>query len=93
MCEEDSVTIRTRAYIPGLYKLFDAARVNARDHAVRTEQWINENKEVTSDVTSIRISDYKSFEKKELVKNKKEIDENINKNDFSVIDARSRERF
>ena len=29
---------------------------------------------------------------KELVKNKKEIDENINKNDFNVIDARSRER-
>src|SRR6056300_1483311 len=29
----------------------------------------------------------------ELVKSKKQIDENINKNDFTVIDARSKERF
>ena len=32
-------------------------------------------------------------EKKELVKDKKQVDENIYKNEFKVIDARSRERF
>ena len=47
-----------------------------------------------------RISDqqpildvYKALEKKELVKNKKEIDENIMKNEFNIVDARSKERF
>ena len=36
---------------------------------------------------------YSCEENIELVKNKKQIDENINKNNFNVIDARSRERF
>ena len=57
------------------------------------KKWINENKEVTSDVTSIRISDYKSFEKKELVKNKEQVFLNIEEQYFKVIDARSKERF
>ena len=38
-------------------------------------------------------SNYKCKENKELVKNKKQIDENINKKEFNVVDARSRERF
>ncbi|MBD1174125.1 sulfurtransferase [Pelagibacterales bacterium SAG-MED01] len=57
------------------------------------KKWINENKEVTNDVTTIKKSNYKSFEKKELVKNKELIDQNINEKNFKVIDARSNERF
>ncbi len=57
------------------------------------KKWINENKEVTNDVTTIKASNYKSFEKKELVKDKKLIDQNINEKNFEVIDARSKERF
>ena len=57
------------------------------------KKWINENKEVTSEVTSIKISDYKSFEKKELVKNKEQVVLNIEEQYFKVIDARSKERF
>ena len=41
---------------------------------------------------SIKESNYKALEKKELVKNKKEIDENIMKNEFNIVDARSKER-
>ena len=41
------------------------------------KKWIKENKEITNDVTTIKTSAYKSFEKKELVKNKKFIDQNI----------------
>ena len=40
-----------------------------------------------------KTSNYSCEENIELVKNKKQIDENIYKNDFNVIDARSRERF
>ena len=57
------------------------------------KKWIKENKEITNDVTNIELSDYKSFEKKELVKNKEQVDLNIEEQYFKVIDARSKERF
>ena len=57
------------------------------------KKWKKENKITNNKEVITRNSIYLCKENKELVKNKKEIDENINKNDFSVIDARSRERF
>ena len=57
------------------------------------KKWIKENKKITNDVTNIELSDYKSFEKKELVKNKEQVDLNIEEQHFKVIDARSKERF
>jgi thiosulfate/3-mercaptopyruvate sulfurtransferase len=57
------------------------------------KKWINENKKTTNDISNIQISKYKSFEKKELIKNKKLIDQNIDEQKFKVIDARSKERF
>ena len=44
-------------------------------------------------LTKIIKSNYKAIEKKELVKNKLEIDKNISKKEFDVIDARNKERF
>ena len=57
------------------------------------EKWIRENRKTTSEIANIKLSNYKSFEKKELVKNKKMIDQNIDNNEFKVVDARSKERF
>ena len=57
------------------------------------KKWIKENKKITNKITNIQISNYKSFEKKELVKNKELVDRNINEKNFKVIDARSKERF
>jgi len=57
------------------------------------KKWIKENRRVTDEIINIQKSDYKSFEKKELVKNKKLINQNIDKQEFKVIDARSKERF
>ena len=57
------------------------------------KKWIIENKPTTNNLTRIIRSDYKASEKKELVKNKVEIDENITSNKFIVVDARSKERF
>ena len=57
------------------------------------KKWIKENKEVTNDAANIKTSDYKSFEQKDLVKNKEQIDINIEEKNFKVIDARSKERF
>mgnify|MGYP005996726385 CR=1 FL=1 len=57
------------------------------------KKWTKENKTTTNDFTKIIISNYRANEKKELVKNKIEIDRNISKKEFNVIDARSMERF
>jgi thiosulfate/3-mercaptopyruvate sulfurtransferase len=57
------------------------------------KKWIKENKSTTNDSTNIIKSNYKANEKKDLVKNKLEINENIFKKKFDVIDARSKQRF
>jgi len=57
------------------------------------KKWNNEKKLVVTSLTKVEVSNYMAIEKKELVKNKKQIDENITVNKFKVIDARSRERF
>ena len=57
------------------------------------EKWLNEKKKVTNIIENIKISNYKGFEKKELVKDKKNIDTNIQTKKFKLVDARSKERF
>ena len=57
------------------------------------KKWVEEAKQTTNEIIKIIPSNYSVYEKKELVKNKKEINENIFENKFNVIDARSLERF
>ena len=57
------------------------------------KKWAKEKKETTNEVKNIQVSNYKGLEKKELVKNKEMINQNIDSQKFNVIDARSKERF
>ena len=57
------------------------------------KKWISENRQIDNDLPKITISNYKAKEFKNLVKDKNQIDENIFKKEFSLIDARSIERF
>ena len=57
------------------------------------KKWIKENRKVSKDLPHYEKSDYQSIEKKDLVKDKNSIDENIETQTFKVIDARSKERF
>ena len=57
------------------------------------KKWNKENKITNSEQVITKTSVYSCIENVLLVKNKKQIDENINKNEFYVIDARSRDRF
>ena len=57
------------------------------------KKWVEEAKQTTNEIIKIIPSNYSVYEKKDLVKNKKEINENIFENKFNVIDARSLERF
>ena len=57
------------------------------------KKWLKEKRGITKVISDIEISNYKSFEKKELVKEKYSIDENIKSKKFKIIDARSKDRF
>ena len=57
------------------------------------KKWIKENRKISSTELKINFSNYKSDEKKELVKNKDLIDKNIISQKFKIIDGRSKERF
>jgi len=57
------------------------------------KKWVIEKKIITNNKTKIFQTKYESLENKKLVKNKNQIDANINKKEFVVIDARSKERF
>ena len=57
------------------------------------KKWAKEKRKTTNEVKNIQISNYKGLEKKELVKNKEMINQNIDSQKFNVIDARSKERF
>ncbi len=56
-------------------------------------KWVKEKKRVTDKISNISESNYKSIERKDLVKSKQAIDQNIEEKIFTLIDARSRERF
>ena len=57
------------------------------------KKWLKEKRKITNDLPKIKISKYKSLEKKDLVKNKDLINQNIETQNFKVVDARSKERF
>ena len=57
------------------------------------KKWKKENKATDNKKVSTKISTYSCEENIELVKSKKQIDENIEKKEFNLVDARSRERF
>ena len=57
------------------------------------KKWTLENKVVNNSKIKIQKSKYISQENKNLVKNKNQINSNINMKEFLVVDARSKERF
>ena len=57
------------------------------------KKWIKENKEITKELTETQISNYKGIEKVDFIKTKKSVDQNLDIQNFKIIDARSKERF
>ena len=57
------------------------------------KKWMNEGREVTTNIERVNKTNYQAKERKMLVKNKKQIDENILTAEFKLIDARSLNRF
>jgi len=57
------------------------------------KKWKSENKSTTDIILKVNPTKYTASERKNLVKNITQINENINSEEFKIIDARSRERF
>ena len=56
-------------------------------------KWKKENRKITNKVSNHEKTNYKAKKISELVKTKEEIDKNILKKKFQVVDARSKNRF
>ena len=54
-------------------------------------KWKSEKRLTSNEISDLNFSNYRADEKKEMVKNKKQIDENIIEKKFVVLDARSKE--
>ena len=89
--DNSDVISSCRCWYNFIYFGHDPSLVHVLDGGLK--KWIKEEKPTVNDLTKTISSNYIANEKKELVKNKKQIDENINVNKFKIIDARSRGRF
>ena len=54
--EGEKIISRKIKYIPGFYKLFDEAIVNCRDHVIRMQQAVTNDKDNNIPVTNINIT-------------------------------------
>ena len=57
------------------------------------EKWQSEKRQITKELKFVSPSQYISKEKKDLVKSKRQIEQNIINREFKILDARSKERF
>jgi len=89
--DDSDVLSSCRCWYNFIYFGHDPNLVSILDGGLK--KWRLEKKTITNNITNIPKSLYKSQENNNLVKNKNQIDANINKKEFVVIDARSKERF
>ena len=57
------------------------------------KKWKLENRKITNAKTKIIPSNYKAKENKNMIKVKSQIDDNIKRKEFTILDARSKNRF
>ena len=74
-----------------LYFGHDPNLVSVLDGGLK--KWLKEKRETTSNIKIFSKSSYKAKKAKQMVLNKNQINLNIEKNTFELIDARSKERF
>ena len=89
--DNSDVISSCRCWYNLIYYGHDPKLVHVLDGGLK--KWKKENKTTNNKKVITKTTTYSCKENKELVKNKKQIDENIDKKEFNVVDARSRERF
>ena len=89
-CNSDLIS-SCRAWFQFLYFGHDPKLVSVLNGGMK--KWKLEGRKVTNSKTKIIPSKYKAGENKKMIKIKSQIDENIRKKEFTVLDARSKNRF
>ena len=89
--DNSDVISSCRCWYNLIYYGHDPKRVYVLDGGLK--KWKKENKVTNNQKVITQISKYVCKENTELVKNKKQIDKNIDTKEFYVVDARSRVRF
>ncbi len=89
-CYSDLIS-SCRAWFQFLYFGHDPKLVSVLNGGMK--KWKLEGRKVTSLKSKVIPSVYKGIENKNMIKIKSQIDENIKKNQFTVLDARSKNRF
>jgi len=89
-CYSDLIS-SCRAWFQFLYFGHDPKLVSVLNGGMK--KWKLEGKKVTNSKTKIIPSEYKAKENKNMIKIKSQIEKNILKNEFTVVDARSKNRF
>ena len=89
--DNSDVISSCRCWYNLIYFGHDPKLVHVLDGGLK--KWKKENKTTNNKKVITETTVYSCKENTELVKNKKQIDENIDKNDFNIVDARSKERF
>ena len=89
--DNSDVISSCRCWYNLIYYGHDPKLVHVLDGGLK--KWKKEYKTTNNKEVVTKTSAYSSKENIELVKNKKQIDENIGKKYFNVVDARSRDRF
>ena len=89
--DNSDVISSCRCWYNLIYYGHDPKLVHVLDGGLK--KWKKENKITNNKKVITKNSVYSCKENLELVKSKKQIDQNIDKKDFNVVDARSRDRF
>ena len=89
-CYSDLIS-SCRAWFQFLYFGHDPKLVSVLNGGMK--KWKLEGRKVTNLKSKVIPSVYKGIENKNMIKIKSQIDENIKKNQFTVLDARSKNRF
>mgnify|MGYP002843126205 FL=1 len=89
--DNSDVLSSCRGWYNFIYFGHDKQLVSVLDGGLK--KWLIENRKITSEKTILNNSTYRATENKNLVKSILEINENIEQKNFTVIDARSKERF
>ena len=89
-CYSDLIS-SCRAWFQFLFFGHDPKLVSVLNGGMK--KWKLEGRKVTNLKTKIVLSEYKARENKNMIKIKSQIDENIKKKEFTILDARSKNRF
>jgi len=89
-CNSDLIS-SCRAWFQFLYFGHDPQLVSVLNGGLK--KWKLEGRKITNSKTQTILSNYKTKENKSMIKILSQINENIKKNNFTVLDARSKNRF